>query len=655
MKSFNFTSLFLKRTLRSLQRIYAPCRFQHAQNQTPLVVERALRSIKMDTFDTSLVRNFCIIAHVDHGKSTLADRLLELTGTIPKSKENRQVLDKLDVERERGITVKAAAVSMFYPYKNQTYLLNLIDTPGHVDFSTEVARSLSACQSAILLVDAAQGIQAQTVANFLLACDSFMEVIAVINKIDLKEAKVEKTIAQIESEFGLSAKNIIQISAKHGTNCGTLLEQIVEQLPPPNYSRTGLLRLFVFDSVFSPNINTTIINVAVTDGIVRSGDKVASKLSGKNYTVLETGIFMYPDRVKTDALYAGHVGYIICDTKHIQDTIVGDTFYHQGVNVEPLQTFKVPKAMVFAGFFPFDEAQYNSFEQSIERLALNDTGVRLVATSNPAFGKGMRVGFLGLLHMEIFSQRLESEFAQQVITTFPGVAYQCRIVGKDNIKEYGSEILTISDPLKWPDTNIIRETFEPIVDGQILTPTQFSPIIKLICDERRGNLIEEYCIDEKRTLLKYKLPLAEIVYDFFDQLKQVTSGYGTFDYEDSGYEKSNIVKMRFCINNEEIDELSLLCHAKRAQAIGKEVVIKLKENIERQQYAIKIEAKVHSTVLARQNIPAYKKDVGAKLYGGDKTRLMKLLKRQEEGKERMRTIANIQVPRDAIIAVLKRK
>ncbi|CAF1087096.1 unnamed protein product [Rotaria sp. Silwood1] len=655
MKSFNFTSLFLKRTLRSLQRIYAPCRFQHAQNQTPLVVERALRSIKMDTFDTSLVRNFCIIAHVDHGKSTLADRLLELTGTIPKSKENRQVLDKLDVERERGITVKAAAVSMFYPYKNQTYLLNLIDTPGHVDFSTEVARSLSACQSAILLVDAAQGIQAQTVANFLLACDSFMEVIAVINKIDLKEAKVEKTIAQIESEFGLSAKNIIQISAKHGTNCGTLLEQIVEQLPPPNYSRTGLLRLFVFDSVFSPNINTTIINVAVTDGIVRPGDKVASKLSGKNYTVLETGIFMYPDRVKTDALYAGHVGYIICDTKHIQDTIVGDTFYHQGVNVEPLQTFKVPKAMVFAGFFPFDEAQYNSFEQSIERLALNDTGVRLVATSNPAFGKGMRVGFLGLLHMEIFSQRLESEFAQQVITTFPGVAYQCRIVGKDNIKEYGSEILTISDPLKWPDTNIIRETFEPIVDGQILTPTQFSPIIKLICDERRGNLIEEYCIDEKRTLLKYKLPLAEIVYDFFDQLKQVTSGYGTFDYEDSGYEKSNIVKMRFCINNEEIDELSLLCHAKRAQAIGKEVVIKLKDNIERQQYAIKIEAKVHSTVLARQNIPAYKKDVGAKLYGGDKTRLMKLLKRQEEGKERMRSIANIQVPRDAIIAVLKRK
>ncbi|CAF4985169.1 unnamed protein product, partial [Rotaria socialis] len=278
-------------TLGSLKRIYAPCRFQHAQNPPPLVVERALRSIKMDTFETPLVRNFCIIAHVDHGKSTLADRLLELTGAIPKSKENRQVLDKLDVERERGITVKAAAVSMFYPYKNQTYLLNLIDTPGHVDFSTEVARSLSACQSAILLVDAAQGIQAQTVANFLLACDSFMEVIAIINKIDLKEAKVERTIAQIESEFGLQAKNIIQISAKNGTNCGKLLEQIVEQLPPPNYSRTGLLRLFVFDSVFSSSINSTIINVAVTDGIVRAGDKIASKLSGKTYTVLETGIF----------------------------------------------------------------------------------------------------------------------------------------------------------------------------------------------------------------------------------------------------------------------------------------------------------------------------------------------------------------------------
>ncbi|CAF1526274.1 unnamed protein product [Rotaria magnacalcarata] len=655
MKSFHFTSLFLKRTLGSLKRIYAPCRFQHAQNPPPLVVERALRSIKMDTFETPLVRNFCIIAHVDHGKSTLADRLLELTGAIPKSKENRQVLDKLDVERERGITVKAAAVSMFYPYKNQTYLLNLIDTPGHVDFSTEVARSLSACQSAILLVDAAQGIQAQTVANFLLACDSFMEVIAIINKIDLKEAKVERTIAQIESEFGLQAKNIIQISAKNGTNCGKLLEQIVEQLPPPNYSRTGLLRLFVFDSVFSSSINSTIINVAVTDGIVRVGDKIASKLSGKTYTVLETGIFMYPDRVKTDALYAGHVGYIICDTKHIQDTIVGDTFYHQGVDVEPLQTFKVPKAMVFAGFFPFDEVQYNTFEQSIERLALNDTGVRIVATSNPAFGKGMRIGFLGLLHMEIFNQRLESEFSQQVITTFPGVAYQCRIVGKDNIKEYGTELLTVSDPLKWPDTNIIRETLEPIVDGQILTPTQCAPIIKLICDERRGVLKEEYCIDEKRTLLKYKLPLAEIVYDFFDQLKQVTSGYGTFDYEDSGYEKSNIVKLRFCINNEEIDELSVLCHAKRAQTIGKEVTAKLKENIDRQQYAIKIEAKVHATILARQNIPPYKKDVGAKLYGGDKTRLLKLLKRQEEGKERMRSIANIQVPRDAIIAVLKRK
>jgi translation elongation factor EF-4 len=257
--------------------------------------------------------------------------------------------------------------------------------------------------------------------------------------------------------------------------------------------------------------------------------------------------------------------------------------------------------------------------------------------------------------MEIFNQRLETEFSQQVITTFPGVAYQCRIVGKDNIKDYGSELLTISDPLKWPDTNIIRETYEPIVNGQILTPTQFAPIIKLICDERRGVLLEEYCIDEKRTLLKYKLPLAEIVYDFFDQLKQITSGYGTFDYEDSDYEKSNIVKMRICINNEEIDELSVLCHAKRAQTIGKEVVIKLKENIDRQQYAIKLEAKVHSTVLAKQGIPAYKKDVGAKLYGGDKTRLMKLLKRQEEGKERMRSIANIQVPRDAIIAVLKRK
>jgi len=257
--------------------------------------------------------------------------------------------------------------------------------------------------------------------------------------------------------------------------------------------------------------------------------------------------------------------------------------------------------------------------------------------------------------MEIFNQRLESEFSQQVITTFPGVAYQCRIIGKDNIKDYGSEILTLSDPLKWPDTNIIRETYEPIVNGQILTPTQFSPIIKLICDERRGTLLEEYCIDEKRTLFKYKLPLAEIVYDFFDQLKQITSGYGTFDYEDNDYEKSNIVKMRICINNEEIDELSVLCHAKRAQTIGKEITSKLKENIERQQYAIKIEAKVHSTVLARQNIPAYKKDVGAKLYGGDKTRLMKLIKRQEEGKERMRSIANIQVPRDAIIAVLKRK
>lgn len=609
----------------------------------------------MDAYETPLIRNFCIIAHVDHGKSTLADRLLEITGTIPKSKENRQVLDKLEVERERGITVKAAAVSMFYPHKDQTYLLNLIDTPGHVDFSTEVARSLSACQSAILLVDAAQGIQAQTVANFLLACDSFMEVIAVINKIDLKEAKVEKTIKQIESEFGLSAKNIVQISAKHGTNCSTVLEKIVEQLPPPNFSRTGLLRLFVFDSVFASNIKSTVINVAVTDGIVRAGDKVSSKLSGKIYTVLETGIFMYPDRVKTDALYAGQVGYIICDTKHIQDTVVGDTFYHPGDNVEPLQTFKVPQAMVFAGFFPYEEAQFNEFEQSIERLALNDTGVRVIATSNPAFGKGMRIGFLGLLHMEIFNQRLESEFSQQVITTFPGVAYQCRIVGKDNIKDYGSDVLTISDPLKWPDTNIICETREPIVNGQILTPTQFAPVIKLMCDERRGNLIEEYCIDDKRTLLKYKLPLAEIVYDFFDQLKQVTSGYGTFDYEDAGYEKSNIVKMRITINNEEIDELSVLCHAKRAQVIGREITTKLKENIDRQQYAIKIDAKVHSTVLARQTIAAYKKDVGAKLYGGDKTRLMKLLKRQEEGKERMRAIANIQVPRDAIVAVLKRR
>ncbi|XP_021526056.1 translation factor GUF1, mitochondrial isoform X3 [Aotus nancymaae] len=539
--------------------------------------------LDMSRFPVENIRNFSIIAHVDHGKSTLADRLLELTGTIDKTKNNKQVLDKLQVERERGITVKAQTASLFHNCEGKQYLLNLIDTPGHVDFSYEVSRSLSACQGVLLVVDANEGIQAQTVANFFLAFEAQLSVIPVINKIDLKNADPERVENQIEKVFDIPSDECIKISAKLGTNVESVLQAIIERIPP----------------------------------------------------------------------YAGQVGYLIAGMKDVTEAQIGDTLHLHKQPVEPLPGFKSAKPMVFAGIYPVDQSEYNNLKSAIEKLTLNDSSVTVHRDSSLALGAGWRLGFLGLLHMEVFNQRLEQEYNASVILTTPTVPYKAVLSSSKLIKEYREKEITIINPAQFPDKSKVTEYLEPVVLGTIITPDEYTGKIMMLCQARRAVQKNMMFIDQNRVMLKYLFPLNEIVVDFYDSLKSLSSGYASFDYEDAGYQTAELVKMDILLNGNTVEELVTIVHKDKAHSIGKAMCERLKDCLPRQLFEIAIQASIGSKIIARETVKAYRKNVLAKCYGGDITRKMKLLKRQAEGKKKLRKIGNIEVPKDTFIKVLK--
>uniref|UniRef100_A0A8C7MWB3 GTP binding elongation factor GUF1 n=1 Tax=Oncorhynchus kisutch TaxID=8019 RepID=A0A8C7MWB3_ONCKI len=559
----------------------------------------------MSKFPVERIRNFSIIAHIDHGKSTLADRLLELTGAIATTDKNKQVLDKLQVERERGITVKAQTASLFYKYQGQTYLLNLIDTPGHVDFSYEVSRSISACQGVLLIVDANQGIQAQTVANFYLAFEAQLTIIPVINKIDLKNADPERVEKQIEKVFDIPTEECIRISAKLGTNVEQVLQEVVKRLPPPTFKKEDPFKALVFDSNFD-HYRGVVANIALFGGYLSKGDRIISAYLGKSYEVNELGL-LRPDEHPTDRLYAGQVGYVIAGMKEVKEAQIGDTLYHQKHLVEAFPGFKPAKAMVFAGMYPMDQSDYSALRSAVEKLTLNDSSVTVQRDSSLALGAGWRLGFLGLLHMEVFNQRLEQEYNASVIVTAPTVPYKAILSSAKLIKN------------------------------------------------RRAVQKNMVYIDDHRVMMKYLFPLNEIVVDFYDLLKSMSSGYASFDYEDAGYQAAHVIKMDILLNGKPVEELTTIVHKDRAYSAGKAMCERLQDAIPRQMFEIAVQAAIGSKVIARETIKAYKKNVLAKCYGGDITRKMKLLKKQAEGKKKMRYVGTVQVPKDAFINVLKRK
>ncbi|XP_060102299.1 translation factor GUF1, mitochondrial isoform X3 [Heteronotia binoei] len=561
--------------------------------------------VDMSQFPAENIRNFSIIAHVDHGKSTLADRLLEITGTIAKTAQNKQVLDKLQVERERGITVKAQTASLFYNQEGTNYLLNLIDTPGHVDFSYEVSRSLSACQGVLLVVDANEGIQAQTVANFYLAFEAQLSIIPVINKIDLKNADPERVEKQIEKVFDIPQEDCIRISAKLGTNVERILQAVIERIPPPAVSVHDPLKALVFDSTFD-HYRGVIANIALFGGEVRKGRKITSAYTKKTYEVNEVGI-LTPSERPTHKLYAGQVGYLIAGMKEITEAQIGDTLYFHNQPVEPLPGFKSAKSMVFAGMYPIDQSEYGNLKSAIEKLTLNDSSVTVHRDSSLALGAGWRLGFLGLLHMEVFNQRLEQEYNASVILTAPTVPYKAVLSSAKLIKS------------------------------------------------RRAVQKDLVYIDDHRIMMKYLFPLNEIVVDFYDALKSLSSGYASFDYEDAGYQAADLVKMEILLNGNAVEELITIVHKDKVYKEGKALCERLRDIIPRQLFEIAIQAAVGSKIIARETVKAYRKNVLAKCYGGDITRKMKLLKRQAEGKKKLRKIGNVEVPRDAFITVLKRQ
>ncbi|XP_070187923.1 translation factor Guf1, mitochondrial-like isoform X2 [Littorina saxatilis] len=609
-------------------------------------------SVDLSQFPVENIRNFSIIAHVDHGKSTLADRLLEITGTIPKVPQNQQVLDRLQVERERGITVKAQTASLIHTHNGQSYLLNLIDTPGHVDFHYEVSRSLAACQGVLLLVDANQGVQAQTVANFTLALESDLAIVPVINKIDLKAAQPEVVAHQMNSIFGISTDEILKISAKKGTGVWDILTAVIERIPPPKADASQPMKALLFDSWYD-QYRGVIANIAVGDGVITKGEKVVCMSSKKVYEVHEIG-FMHPTPLPVEALYAGQVGYIITNMRNTEEAQIGDTFCHERSDVQAHPGFRPAKAMVFAGLFPSDQSEFVALRSAVERLTLNDSSVSLHSDSSPALGQGFRMGFLGLLHLDVFCQRLEQEFNTSFIVTSPNVPFKVKVKGAKNIKEHGGSEVTILNPCHMPNPSVIEEYQEPMVKGTIICPDQYLGSVTSLCLDRRGLIEDQLNIDNTRIMLIIRFPLNEILVDFFDDLKSVTSGYASFDYEDAGYEISSLVKVDFMLNGSVVDELAMICHTTRARDTARRVCEKLRETIPRQQFGIIVQGAVRSKILAREDIRPFRKDVTAKCYGGDISRKTKLLKRQAEGKKKMRKIGNIDVPKDAFIKVLKR-
>lgn len=593
--------------------------------------------------DQKNIRNFSIVAHIDHGKSTLSDRLIEYTGGLESREMKAQVLDSMDIERERGITIKAQTVRLNYRAKDgQTYQLNLMDTPGHVDFSYEVSRSLAACEGALVLVDATQGVQAQTLANAYLALDNDLEMLPVLNKIDLPSSDVDATRAQISDVIGLDAADAIAVSGKTGAGVPELLEEIVHKLPAPHGDENAPTRALLVDSWYDSYLGVVIL-VRVVDGVLRRGQKIHFVATGAEYTVEKIGYFT-PKMVNVDELSTGEVGFIITGMKTIHDCKVGDTIFDARATVEPLPGFKPSVPVVFSSFFPMEADDYPALRESAEKLALNDASFVFTTEKSSALGFGLRCGFLGLLHMEIISERLAREFNLNLINTVPSVLYKIHL--------RNGEVMDLENPADMPDITKIESIEEPWVRATIMMPDKFMGGIMGLCSERRG-IQENISYVGNRAVLTYQLPLAEIVFDFYDRVKSISSGYASFDYVVQGYQPSDLVKVSILVNEENVEPLSFMCHRSSAEKRGRTIVEKLKDLIPRHQFKIPLQAAIGGKIIARETIAAYRKDVTAKCYGGDITRKRKLLEKQKEGKKRMRTFGNVEIPQSAFINALK--
>ncbi|EOP83937.1 elongation factor 4 [Bacillus cereus HuB4-4] len=593
----------------------------------------------------SKIRNFSIIAHIDHGKSTLADRILEKTNALTQREMKAQLLDSMDLERERGITIKLNAVQLNYKAKDgEEYILHLIDTPGHVDFTYEVSRSLAACEGAILVVDAAQGIEAQTLANVYLALDNNLEILPVINKIDLPSADPKRVRQEVEDVIGLDASEAVLASAKAGIGIEEILEQIVEKVPAPAGDSEEPLQCMIFDSLYDP-YRGVIAYIRVVNGTVKVGDKVRMMATGKEFEVTEVGVFT-PKTTQRDELTVGDVGFLAASIKNVGDTRVGDTITHaKRPAAEALPGYRKLNPMVFCGLYPIDSARYNDLRDALEKLELNDSALEFEPETSQALGFGFRCGFLGLLHMEIIQERIEREFKIDLITTAPSVIYKVYLTNGEDV--------IVDNPSNMPDPQSIDRVEEPFVKASIMVPNDYVGAVMEICQGKRGTFIDMQYLDETRVTLTYEIPLSEIVYDFFDQLKSNTKGYASFDYELIGYKPSKLVKMDILLNNEQVDALSFIVHRDSAYDRGKVIVEKLKELIPRQQFEVPIQATIGNKVVARSTIKAMRKNVLAKCYGGDISRKRKLLDKQKEGKKRMKSVGSVEVPQEAFMAVLK--
>lgn len=590
------------------------------------------------------IRNFSIIAHIDHGKSTLADRILQVTETVSDREMQDQLLDSMDLERERGITIKLNTVELKYQAKDgQEYLFHLIDTPGHVDFTYEVSRSLAACEGAILVVDAAQGVEAQTLANVYLAIDADLEIVPVINKIDLPAADPERVSLEVENMIGLDASDAVHASAKNGIGIEDILEQIVDKVPPPEGDIDNPVQALIFDSVYD-SYRGVVLSVRVKEGMIEKGDKIKLMNSGKVYEVTELGVFS-PKPIERDALMVGDVGYITANIKSVRDARVGDTITLANNPADkPLQGYRTMIPMVYCGMYPTDSGDYEDLREALERLQLNDSSLQFQAETSQALGFGFRCGFLGMLHMDVIQERLEREFNLDLITTAPSVIY--------HVQKTDGEMVEVSNPSEMPEPTEIDYIEEPRVKATVTVPNDYVGAVMEICERKRGNFVTMEYLDDLRVNVIYNLPLLEIVFDFFDRLKSMTKGYASLDYEAAGYEQSNLVKMDILIHGDSVDALSFIVHKDFSYERGRAIVDQLKEKIPRQQFEIPIQAAIGHNIVARSTVKAYRKDVTEKLYGGDVTRRQKLLKKQKEGKKRMKNVGNVEIPQEAFMAVL---
>ena len=595
--------------------------------------------------DKKYIRNFSIIAHIDHGKSTLADRLIEETGMLTHREMSEQVLDSMDLERERGITIKLKAIKLSYKAKDgNVYNLNLIDTPGHVDFTYEVSRSLKACEGAVLIVDATQGVEAQTLGNVYLAIDQNLEILPVINKIDLPSADIDFAKKEIEDIIGLDAENVPAVSAKEGINIVDVLEDIVNNVPAPVGDENKPLKALIFDSYYD-FYKGVVVYVRVFDGCIKPGSEILMMSTNKSFEVTECG-YTSSGMISTDEISAGDVGYVVCSIKNVKDARVGDTITDKRNPVDkPLEGYKQVTPMVYCGIYPAEGEDFNSVRDALEKLQVNDAALTFENETSIALGFGLRCGFLGLLHMEIIQERLDREFDLDIIATAPSVIYKVH-------KKDGTEV-EIQNPTNFPKETEIDYVEEPVVHAEIMTPTDYVGVIMELCQGKRGTFIDMTYLDEKRVTIKYKLPLNEVIYDFYDALKSKTRGYASLDYELIGYEKSDLIKLEIMINSEKVDALTLIVHEDFAYERARKIVTKLKDEIPRHQFVIPVQAAIGNKIIARETIKAYRKDVLAKCYGGDITRKRKLLEKQKEGKKRMRSVGSVDVPQEAFLSVLK--